>query len=404
VPHGMARQPSTRRAFLAAAGLVAGALLTTPEAGRPAAAAPRRAAGPTLLGRARRRSPVRQIVISCQENHSFDHFFGMHARLPRGYGIPSGWQNSGVAPFPLRTPNDDGADPDHSWPACHTAYAHGKMTGFVAAGGRTAMGYLTPSALRFYYSLVAESTLCAEYFCGVLADTLPNRMVLYSGTSGGITDDVAPANGTIGWPCITHLLESAMVTYKNYNFHCPQNYSYLSLWRGNDRDPRLNQSSAQFFEDCRKGTLPNVSWIEKQPPYDEHPPADVRIGEHMMERIIRAVRRSPQWESTVILHTYDEGGGFFDHRPPRELDAFGSGIRVPMIVISPLARRGHVDTTYSDHASVLKLIEHVFGLPTLASVNHRFDHSTPAGAGSGRGQAFPPRDGNPHISDLTQCF
>jgi len=76
-----------------------------------------------------------------------------------------------------------------------------------------------------------------------------------------------------------------------------------------------------------------------------------------------------------------------------------------MLVISPLAKTGYVDTTYSDHGSVLKFIEQVFGLPTLASINHDFDTSTPTGADyQAGGPPFPPRDGNAGISDLTQCF
>jgi hypothetical protein len=75
-----------------------------------------------------------------------------------------------------------------------------------------------------------------------------------------------------------------------------------------------------------------------------------------------------------------------------------------MIVTSPIAKQDYVDTTYSDHASVLKFIEAVYGLPTLASVNSQFNKSTPSGAGQGGGAAFPPRDGSDKISDLTQCF
>jgi phospholipase C len=230
--------------------------------------------------------------------------------------------------------------------------------------------------------------------------------VLYAGTSGGITDDYAPANGSLTWPCITHLLADAGITYKNYNFHAPTNYSYLCLWSGNNNDPKMNQSMAQFASDCKNGTLPQVVWIEKQTPWDEHPPADIHTGMDMMENIYNEIYAGPQWKNgdVCIVHTYDEGGGFFDHRPPTELDGFGSGIRVPMIVTSPHAKQGYVDTTYSDHGSVLKFIEHVFGLPTLASVNHNFDNGTPAGAGQGGGKPFPPRDGNAAISDLTQCF
>jgi phospholipase C len=367
-------------------------------------AAPKGVGGPALIGRAVRTSSVKQIIVSCQENHSFDNYFGSHKALPAGYGIPRGWHNSGVRPFHFNNRTGDGHDINHDWTSTHTAYAGGRMNGFVSNGnGRTAMGYYTAADLPYYYSLLAQSTLCAEYFCGVLTETMPNRLVLYAGTSGGYTNNFAPPNGSLTWPSITHLLAQAGVSYKNYNFHAPRGYSYLCLFKGSNF-AALNQSSAQFFTDCKNGTLPQVSWIEKQTPWDEHPPANIRVGETMMEGIFRAVQAGPQWDSTVILHTYDEGGGFFDHRPPKELDAFGSGIRVPMIVISPLAKQGHVDTTYSDHASVLKFIEHVFGLPTLASVNHSFDQSTPANLGQGGGKAFPPRDGNAAISDLTQCF
>jgi phospholipase C len=122
-----------------------------------------------------------------------------------------------------------------------------------------------------------------------------------------------------------------------------------------------------------------------------------------MKGIIKAAQASPQWEHTALFLTYSEGGGYFDHRPPIELDSWGSGIRVPGIMVSPLAKKGHVDTTYSDHASVLKFIEHVFGLSTLASINHQFDKGTP-NVGQGGGKPSPPRDRLSRISDLTQCF
>ena len=75
-----------------------------------------------------------------------------------------------------------------------------------------------------------------------------------------------------------------------------------------------------------------------------------------------------------------------------------------MTIVSPFAKRGFVDTKFSEHSSVLKFIETVFALPTLASINHLFDHSTPRTNNQANGAPFPPRDGNPAISDLTQCF
>lgn len=398
---------TSRRTFLAQIGVAGAAAVAAPVIGSGRAwGAATRPGGPTLLGRAARTSPIKHIIVTCQENHAFDHYWGSYKGLPAGFGIPADYtKNSGVKPFHFQNLTGNGDDPNHDWTATHEAYNGGKMNGFVSNGnGRDAMGFYNETDIPYYYSLLPEYALAAEYFCGVLSETLPNRLVLYAGTSGGITSDSAPANGSLTWPCITHLLANHGITYKNYNFHCPNNYSYMALFKGNNNVAKMNQTIADFMSDCKNGTLPQVSFITEAPPYDEHPPANIRTGETMMKSIIKAVKASPVWEHSALWLTYDEGGGFFDHRAPKELDHFGSGIRVPGLMISPLAKKGHVDTTYSDHASVLKFIEHVFGLPTLASINTRFNKSTPADAGQGGGKPFPPRDGNAAISNLTQLF
>jgi phospholipase C len=213
----------SRRAFLSTVGALGGVVVSAAALDPIAGAATR--AGPLLVGRAARTSPIKTIVVSCQENHSFDHYVGKYAGLPAGYGIPARFANSGVTPFHFTDLTDGGHDPNHDWSSTHDAYANGRMDGFVSNGnGRLAMGYYDASDLAYYYSLLPKSTLCAEYFCGVLSETLPNRLVLYAGTSGGITSDSAPANGSLTWPCVTHLLTDAGITFKNYNFHCPTNY------------------------------------------------------------------------------------------------------------------------------------------------------------------------------------
>jgi len=126
----------------------------------------------------------------------------------------------------------------------------------------------------------------------------------------------------------------------------------------------------------------------------------------LQEQMITAVRESPQWESSVFMFTYDEHGGYFDHVPAPQLDAFGLGIRVPMWVISPFAKTGPIETSLpSDFASTLKFLERLHGLPTLASANHLFDTSTPTGSDYQTGGApAPPRDGREDIGDLFDCF
>jgi phospholipase C len=113
----------------------------------------------------------------------------------------------------------------------------------------------------------------------------------------------------------------------------------------------------------------------------------------LQEECITAVRESPLWESSAFLLTYDEHGGYFDHVAPPQIDAYGLGVRVPLWVVSPFAKKGPVASSLpADHSSTLKLIEAVFGLPTLASRNDLFDVSTPTGA-TFRRTAHPLRPG-----------
>jgi phospholipase C len=140
--------------------------------------------------------------------------------------------------------------------------------------------------------------------------------------------------------------------------------------------------------------------------FDEHPPADVSVGMGFQEQMITALRRSEAWHRSAYLLTYDEHGGFFDHVSPPQVDAYGLGIRVPLWVISPFARRGPVVSRKpADHVSTLKLIEKLHGLPTLASRNHQFDVATPMGGDyESGGKPAPPRDGLESTSDLLDLF
>jgi phospholipase C len=140
--------------------------------------------------------------------------------------------------------------------------------------------------------------------------------------------------------------------------------------------------------------------------FDEHPPADVSVGMGFQKEMISSLRNSDAWDESAFLLTYDEHGGFFDHVAPPQLDAYGLGIRVPLWVISPFARRGPiVSRKPAEHVSTLKLIEKLHGLPTLASRNHQFDVVTPTGGNyQSGGKPAPPRDGLDSISDLMDLF
>src|SRR5205823_6954012 len=106
-------------------------------------------------------------------------------------------------------------------------------------------------------------------------------------------------------------------------------------------------------------------------------PADVTVGMGLQEELITALRDSPIWDSSAYIITYDEHGGYFDHVSPPQIDAFGLGVRIPTWIVSPWAKRAYLDPTVYDSTSILKFIERLHGLPTLASLNHLFDDATP---------------------------
>ena len=229
------------------------------------------------------------------------------------------------------------------------------MDGFFTTNGINCMGYYLQQDLPFYYSLFSDFTLCANYFYPVLGPTYPNRFYLVGGTSGGITNNQW-GFGIFDYPIILDLLEDAGVSWKVYNTSWDpvppgDSDNVFVFWKRWANDNRTRGSMADYLADLKHDRLP----------------------------------QAPQ------------------------LDAYGLGFLVPTWVISPFAKKAHPEPTVYEHSSILKFIEAVFGLPTLASVNHRFDVSTPgtdndAANGNPVGPPAPPRDGRRDIGDMLECF
>jgi phospholipase C len=408
----------TRETFLRRSGAAGVALL----GGSLWATAP--AAARAGHGHRRHDPPIRNLVISCQENHSFDSYFGFAPRVQaRGFGPPPGFSQpdaSGVLHPVFEQKALRTADPDHSWAGSHLQYDGGRMDGFFRSSGEVAIGYYTARELPFYYSLfdAPDAALCGSYFCSILGPTWPNRFYLMSGTSGGITTNGFWGFGIFDsgrWPITLDLLEDAGVTWKIYNLggidDVPSGESdnVAVFWSRWAHDPRTLGTLDDYLRDCAEGTLPAVSWLIPSftNQVDEHPPADVSVGMALQQQVITAMRESPLYPRSAFLLTYDEHGGFFDHVAPPQVDAYGLGIRVPLWVISPLVRRSGVVATRrpAEHVSTLKLIERLHGLPTLASRNRAFDRATPTGPNfEANGAPAPPRDRMSHLSDLTELF
>jgi len=415
----MRRDVSRRRFLQAGAALGAAAAVTPMRTGWALGAAaptkirqpgslpnPRRPAGTDLLPQ------IEHIVVLMQENHSFDNYLGMLGRGD-GFHLDASHRPTDANPDPDGTSirayqmanacqSNDG--PSQSWNDSHISFADGHNDGFVRASGPIAMGYFTAEQIPFYYSLAKAFPLCDRWFCSVLAQTYPNRRFLLTGTAYGAVSTEAkyilapsPPNGTI-----YDQLNAHGITWRDYYVDLPQPGLFKSVYDAN-MDKVVHAS--QFAADAAAGTLPAVSWVDASSNTStEEDPQDIQLGEAFVAPMIQAAMQGPAWEKTLLIWTYDEHGGYYDHVPPPPAvkpdditpdiqvppDQPGAydrlGFRVPSVVISPYARRNYVSHVVHDHTSILKLIETKWNLPALtfrdANADNLLDsldlHASPA--------------------------
>jgi phospholipase C len=164
--------------------------------------------------------------------------------------------------------------------------------------------------------------------------------------------------------------------------HQPFNYYARFAPGTRDRAEHLKDGE-DFMRDIDKGTLPAVAFYKPAGVVNEHPSySDLAAGDEHIDQVLTRLRASPQWSKMVVIVTYDENGGFWDHVPPPSGpgwgDRWGPGTRIPTLVISPFARKGFVDKTVYDTTSILKLITRRFGLEPLPGVRKNMGDLTNA--------------------------
>ena len=326
-------------------------------------------------------------------------------------------------------------DLDHSWEGEHLSRGAGDNGAFVSTHvqskfqgpdhGVLTMGYYRRQDLPFYYALADAFTLCDNYHCSVLGPTHPNRLMSLSGTldptghAGGpvlITNSEPEAVYSVSWDTMPEVLEDAGISWKVYNpqgtLYAPAFFEKYGLgatdailpYFAQYKNPTsalyqkafLPQYPADFVSDIASGQLPAVSWMLPPAGYDEHPSSPPALGEWFTSQVLSALMANPEvWSKTVLFHMYDENDGFFDHVPPpsappgtageflpqRSLPAdakgikgpVGMGFRVPMLVLSPFSRGGHIASGVFDHTSQLRFLEERFGVraPNISAWRRR---------------------------------
>ncbi|EZI25796.1 acid phosphatase [Pseudomonas extremaustralis] len=217
---------------------------------------------------------------------------------------------------------------------------------------------------------------------------LPN--VLMPQTHEHIGDKLSKKN--IDWAWYAGAWQATLEQFKdsdgipkipNFQYH-HQPFNYFKQQgpeNRTERDKRLRDGGLgeeagtnKFFADAQAGKLPAVTFYKPQGNLNMHAGyADVASGDRHITRALKVLQESPQWKNMVVVVTVDENGGWWDHVAPPKGDRWGPGTRVPAIVVSPFARKGMVDHTVYDTASILRLITRVFQLETLDGLKQRDD-------------------------------
>jgi phospholipase C len=371
---------------------------------------------------------IQHIVQLMLENRSFDHMLGLlypGRSGPNGQpfegllGSESNNDSSGqpVTVFPINTSSPGayfmpGADPGEGYANTNVQlFGTGSppdppaamMTGFVTnfdaaisydqrsgmsvqAGTTTSsiMGVFPPSALPVLSGLARGFAVCDHWYSSVPTETYPNRAFACAATSQGHMND---ATSSFTVQSIFGLMTAHNVSWKIYG------YDAEPLTRGNFPDtmdaPEANFGKFPNFQaDAAAGQLPAYAFLEPSwgsTGNSQHPNYDVALGEAFILQVYQAVRNGPGWANTLLIITYDEHGGCYDHVPPpagatppdAAIGEFGFdftrfGVRVPAVLVSPLIPAGTIyrvpdGSPPIDHTSVLKTIEQRWGLPALTA-------------------------------------
>lgn len=274
--------------------------------------------------------------------------------------------------------------PCHEHACVVTQVDGGKMDGFVADFAAhfesrgidpgKVMGYYQATQVPVYDALAREFLICQRWFCAHPGPTFPNR---FYGLTGRLNRD---ANGRpeldnpsdfaeVSTKTIFDHLTGQGVSWHYYEY----GYCFLRLFERYTFDIKnivdARDPAKGFFAAAQAGTLPSVSFIDPDfidvpPGSDDHPPTDIAYGQHLLAEVVRALINGPLWSKTLLVITYDEHGGFFDHVPPPPAPAVSGidryGPRVPAFVISPWVERGKATDVVFDHTSILKTIARRF--------------------------------------------
>jgi len=359
----------------------------------------------------RARYPITHVVIIDKENHSFDNIFG---RLPGVDGTTEAITSSGALVDLAHTPDHTLLDIAHAGDAATFAVNQGHMdrfgdlAGALQDGLNIADSQYRASDIPNYWRYARHFTVDDHFFSTIMGPSFPNHLVTIAASSyntidnprgqthhawgcdGGpysVVDAIDPATGRhyLTKPCfnIPTLADTMGSAHVSWKYYAPGLYRSGYVWSAFDAIRHIRYSNVwktnvvpetSFTTDVKTGKLPAVTWLVTSEDQSEHPPYSMCVGENWSVEQINAVARSKYWKNTLIILTWDDFGGFYDHVAPPVRDAISLGPRVPTVMISAFARPHYVDHHVLEFDSILHFIEADFSLPSLT----RRDRTAPS--------------------------
>jgi phospholipase C len=335
------------------------------------------------------------VIIVVQENRSFDNLF---------WNYPSSDSTTNCAlnhigqcvPM-VQAPLYQAYDLSHAPKACKSDYNGGQMNGFdqEPTGIRNSnpnypYQYTNPSDVAAYWQMAQQYVLADRMFESNCGPSFPAHLMLISGQMGYSDNPTVPwgcdnktfrkAQICYNFPTLADEMDAARISWKYYS-NGGNSVKNMSIWQafqaisqvryGPDWTNGDVAKSTSFFTDVSGGRLPSVSWIVPTGVNSDHPGSNSfgtkssDTGPAWVSSIVNAVGSSKYWKNTAIFVTWDDWGGWYDHVAPQQIDQNGLGFRVPLLVISPYAKRGYVSHVQHEFGSILHFTEEQFSLPSL---------------------------------------
>jgi len=350
--------------------------------------------------------PIEHVIIVVKENHTFDNYFGS---FPGAEGTQTAQTSTGPVAVG-RPPVQMTRDLCHEHSCALADWNHGGMDHWDLGDTKNqsdqlAFAQYVEDDIPNYWQYARNFALADHFFSSMLGPSFPGHMFVLAAQTGwaignpsqtvpwgcddgsGTTQDILdkgscttkPVFPCYDFPTVVDNLPPA-VTWKFYGSTLPPLVG--EVWSMLDGVKHIRMSDAwtknvvdasTFDADVDNGTLPSIVFLVNQDLASEHPPFNICSGENWTVGHLNHVMQSPIWQKTVILMTWDDFGGWYDHVPPPrqygcdDTAPYGLGFRLPLIIVSPYAKKGSVYSRVAHHASIPKFLETVFDLPSLSA-------------------------------------